>query len=152
MADLLNGKTYAADAAVTGLGWRFTVDLATAQIYDPDFTLVDCAISLKLYALADRAKTLAPSASTPDLTLSLGSGLERPTAGNLAAEQWGILTITPTQCATLLRNETYRFFAYQWRVTPAGGAIVAAPVGEGYDGRFGLCLPGYAKDALAKLR
>jgi hypothetical protein len=152
VTDFLNGKTYSVDAAVTGLGWRFTVDLATAQVYEPDFSLVDCAISLNLYALADRAKTLAPVASTPDLTLSLGSGLERPTAGNLAAEQWGILTITPTQCAMLLGDDTYRFFAYQWRVTPDGGAIVAAPVGEGYDGRFGLCLPGYGKEALAKLR
>ncbi len=89
MADFLNDSTCSTDAAVAGLGYRFTADLATAQEYDPSFTLLNCAIALKIYALADRARTLASiNPAAPSLTLTLGNGLVRPAAGNLAAEQW----------------------------------------------------------------
>jgi hypothetical protein len=152
MADSLNGKVFATDAAVAGFGWEFTVDLAEVQKYEPAYTLENCAIQLKLYPLADRAKTLAPLSITPALTLSLGQGLTRVADdGNQPDTQYGTLVITPQQSATLLGDATYRLVAYQWRVE-VGGVILASAISEGYDGRFGLALPGYTAEALERLR
>lgn len=162
MTDFLDGQVYHIDAAVAGLGWTFSVDLAKVVAFTPLFTLVDCTIALKLYPLVDRGKTLLPISSTPAVTLSLGSGLTRMVnadpllSGNRADTQIGTMVITPGQCTTLIAGGTYRFVNYQWRVTLADGGTIAAPTQQGgkgdYDGRFGLTLPGISGEALALIK
>lgn len=155
MADSLNGKVFAIDAAIAGFSWEFRLGPDGAALYD----LVDCAIALKFYPLADRSRTLEPVSTTPAVTLSIGNGLERivdadpELDGNQPSVQRGTLRLTPTQAATLLGDQKYRFASYQWRVTLAGGGpILATAIGDGYDGRVGLCLPGYGLEALERLR
>jgi|GEM_PF-6740300 len=162
MADFLDGKVYKTDAAVAGLGFTFSVDLAEVTAFTPLFTLVDCAIALRLYPLVDRGKTLQPISTTPAVTLSLGSGLTRMVnadpllGGNRADTQIGTLVITPQQCTTLIAGGTYRFVGYEWRATLASGSIVAAPTQQGekgpYEGKFGLTLPGISGEALALIK
>jgi hypothetical protein len=149
VADFLNGNVYSTDAAVAGLGWSFTIDLAAQQKYGSTIDLEDCAIEFKIYRLAD-TRSLAPTTDAPLLTLTLGNGLERAT--NEPALQEGTLVITPVQSQGLLEDDTYRFFAYQWRVLIDGGETIAAPVGGDFEGQFGLAKPGWIQAALARLR
>lgn len=155
MADNLDGKVYpVGGAALTGLQYTLT------DASDATPTLVDAAISLRIFALTGTVKIttegvldtktreLPPTNATPDLTLTVGSGLTRTTNGENS--QVGDILITKAQLTTLLGSAVLKAFSYTWVLTPVGVQDTARPLGDGYDGVFALGREGYSLDALRK--
>lgn len=133
MIDALRGQTVLAGAALSGLRWQFT-----RPSEDTTTNYTNSAITVRLFVLS-KGK---PTSTTPDLILTIGSGLTRST--NTATTQAGLLAITPSQLATLLGTAEARQVAYAWYIQPTGYESVRAFVGGGYDGRFILAKEGYA--------
>lgn len=142
MADELNGKTYYAGAAITGLSWSFTRPAADVVT---DYS--NCAIALRIYEQSARG---VPIATTPTLSLSLGNGLVRSV--NTASVQSGLLEISATQVSNLLGTTAVaKKFGYVWSITPVGGSPLRAPLGQGFDGSFAIAQEGYAGAPVIKV-
>lgn len=129
MADDLNKKTIYSGSDVSGLTYTFTKPTGE----DPAIVYTDAAIALRIYRLT--SKNL-PESTTPNLVLTIGSGLTRATAGNTDALQSGSLVITEAQVATLLGSARSASFRYHWKITPVGAAALRSFKGGGYDGGF----------------
>lgn len=131
MTDDLNRKTIYSGSDVSGLTWRFTKPAGE----DPAILYTDAAIALRIYRLTAKG---IPESTTPTLSLTIGSGLIRPTAGNTDALQEGTLVITEAQVATLLGSARVANFRYHWKITPPGAAALRSFKGGGYDGGFAI--------------
>jgi hypothetical protein len=148
MADVLNNSVY----SLTG------IDLAglVATFSSDDIVLTDATYALEIYKLdgalqvvteggaeviSTKTRKLPPLSATPNLTLTVGSGITVDT--NTATLQELTFTITAAQLTTLLGSGTSAAYRYFWQITPSGGATQARPLGGGYDGVFGLVAPGY---------
>jgi len=156
MADYLDGKVYpVGTAGIEGVGFTFT---------RPDgittYSLVDAAVALRIWPLVgtvkfadgtipDKTRALPPAAGGPVLTLAIGQGLTRTT--NTAGLMESTIQMTQAQLTALLGAATVGAYSYQWVVTPVGYGPANKPLGEGYNGIFGLVLEGYSLEAAAKV-
>lgn len=125
MADVLGNRTYLAGAAITAKHFTFTRSAQdTASTSPTDYT--DSDVELVLYN--------SPTAASPTLTLTVGSGLTKVT--NTADVQTVALTISEGQVATLLGAADSVTVAYAWSITPTGGVPIRAEKGAGVNGSF----------------
>lgn len=156
MADELDGKIYTVGTAgLEGLIYDFR-----QPVEKDEPSLVNAAIALRIWKLAgavkfttdgipEKTRALPPSTATPNLILTVGSGLLR--IKNQQKEQSGSIQILPNQLITLLGTDTVAAFSYLWVITPVTNGPSARPLGLGYDGVFGLVKEGYTLPSAAKV-
>jgi hypothetical protein len=155
MADYLDGKIYpVGTAGIEGIGFSFTRPEGITN-----YSLVNAAIALRIWRLEgtvklsdgtipDKTRALPPVVGGPTITLTVGTGLSLTT--NTAALLEGAIRMTQAQLVTLLSTATVGAYSYQWVITPVGYGAANKPLGEGYNGVFGLVAEGYSLEAAAK--
>jgi len=146
MTDSLAGKTILIGAAIAPQLVTFERSpneegLPTPTVY------TDSDIQLRIYSQDKKGK---PDDNTPDLTLSVGSGLTRQT--NTAAEVSVTMQITSSQLSNLLGTAEAARFGYVWAIRPVGAAeYFRAFLTDGYDGYFVVAREGYGGSESVKV-
>lgn len=144
MTDALNGQILNSGTGAPPLAWEYRRPTA-----DTTTSYVDAGLQLRVYVMASRRPNARPLSETPDLTLAIGLGLNRTL--NDAAEQAGVVVITPAQLQNLLGDNNIVQCSYYWVINPIGFEEFTA-FGDGtYDGRFFIVAPGFAGVGLDNL-
>jgi hypothetical protein len=139
MPDYLNQKII----PVGSLSEPLLVTIRNENESDPA-DLTDAQVQFRAFKQqTDRKGLVIPVADTPDLTISVGTGLERkdnsPTVSSF------FFQMNDAQLSALLGDANSVRYGYAWYVRPVGATdYYRAFLGGGFDGYFTVVREGYA--------